>query len=416
MLKDGSEHASEVKKLAMSTNLKGKSTSRRAAAWIESSASEDEEVLLQKVHSKVAKQPTIVESDSEQRGKGPSPEALFDDDIEVDDSGTQDLVLAATTQSHRSSRSSCYSNLPLTDSDGFHSEHGDHDSGDNDNNQDSVCKHEVTNVKVRKHAHKKKKGHHSNVFQAEVPVVDQSSGEKIKMEKKPITTANSEWPRHAQLVPPPSGKDLHLNDQHVFIQFVVQGAIADITVQILADHSFPETDQKLKFRRQTLQNAACHRCSEFLPIVDIYERIVEDINFSNALGELVKSVLTVSLHCLIERHLYFLDPGALMPQQEKCTKGEPELPIAMVALGATGVYAVLSEWKSGSRISVKFKGNIFGSIYKILLQTLERIKTQKPKVFHAIMLKLYSLVVTSHLIEPQGVGALELMDLDSDGY
>ena len=243
-------------------------------------------------------------------------------------------MLAATTRSRRSSRSSRYSNPPLTDSDGFYSEHGDHDSGDNDDNQDSVCKHEVTNTKVRKHACEKKKVHQftsfqlhtivsiscikgppqrcvssrglplstSNIFHLhidpplQVPVVDQSSGEKIKMEKKTITTANSEqWPGHAQLVPPPSGKDLRLNDQHVFIQFVVRGAIADVTVQILANHSFPETDQKLKFRRQTLQNAAHHRRSEFAPIVDIYERIMEDINFSDALGDLVSGLYTNQL-------------------------------------------------------------------------------------------------------------------------
>ncbi|KAF8220759.1 hypothetical protein L208DRAFT_1382538 [Tricholoma matsutake] len=306
--------------------------------------------MLQKIL--VAEQPTIVKSDSEQGGKVPSPEVLFDDNIKVDNSSTQDLV------------SSHYSNPPLTDSDGFYSEHGNRDSGANDDNQDSVCKHEVTNVKVRKYAHKKKEGHCNDTFQAEGPVVDQSSGKKIKMEKKPITTANSEWPGHAQLVPPPPGKDLHLNDQHVFIQFVVRGAIADVTVQILTNHSFPETDQKLKFQRKTLQNAACHCLSEFLPVVDIYEWIMEDINFSDALGEL--NPIKTNVMTAIAAYELGLGTG------EKCADHITTLfdQEAFIFPGSWGthpmtgkvVYVVLFEWKSGSQISVKFEGNIFGSI------------------------------------------------------
>ncbi|KAF8239234.1 hypothetical protein L208DRAFT_1374816 [Tricholoma matsutake] len=192
--------------------------SQAAPAQIKSSASEDDEEVPSSeeveffhhgsifhvhlltlhflaVNSKVAK-PTIAESESEQDGKVLSLEALFNDDIEVDDSGTQDLIFKATNRK----------------------------------------------VKLNECTQKEK---------AELPVVDQSLGKKLK-EKKTVTTVNSkEWPGHAQLVPPPSGKDLWLNDQHPLLQFVIQ---------------------------------------EFPPIVDIYNQIAQDIKFCDALGELHMSL------------------------------------------------------------------------------------------------------------------------------
>jgi hypothetical protein len=79
----------------------------------------------------------------------------------------------------------------------------------------------------------------------------------------------------------------------VLVAFVVRGAISDVTAQILLDNSFPETDQKIKYWRDILKQAAAadHRRSEFPPIVDIYERITQDLAFSDALGELVSKLL-----------------------------------------------------------------------------------------------------------------------------
>lgn len=112
-----------------------------------------------------------------------------------------------------------------------------------------VCEINFAGVYMPSSQYPTSQGCHNNVFQAEVcpqlvfphpidpllqlPVVDQSLGKKLK-EKKTVTTVNSkEWPGHAQLVPPPSGKDLWLNDQHPLLQFVIQGGIANVTAQIL---------------------------------------------------------------------------------------------------------------------------------------------------------------------------------------
>lgn len=89
----------------------------------------------------------------------------------------------------------------------------------------------------------------------------------------------------------------------MLVAFVVRGAISDVTAQILLDNSFPETDQKIKYRRDILKQAAAadHRHSEFPPIVDIYERITQDLAFSDALGELVSKLLAerqTLIHCV----------------------------------------------------------------------------------------------------------------------
>jgi hypothetical protein len=92
---------------------------------------------------------------------------------------------------------------------------------------------------------------------------------------------------------------------------------------------------------------------------------------------------------------------------------EPELPMGLVALACTGVstlfmcsllhvslvyhhaqiYAALDEWKTGSKVTAKFEGNVFAAIYKAIYKNLEGIKTQNPKAYHVIMAELYTLAV-----------------------
>ena len=89
---------------------------------------------------------------------------------------------------------------------------------------------------------------------------------------------------------------------------------------------------------------------------------------------------------------------------------EPELPMGLVALACTGVrvflcgvsfhyiapaqiYAALDEWKTGSKVSAKFEGNVFAAIYKSICKNLEGIKLQNARAYHAIMAELYTLAV-----------------------
>jgi len=60
---------------------------------------------------------------------------------------------------------------------------------------------------------------------------------------------------------------------------------------------------------------------------------------------------------------------------------------------AVQIYAALDEWKTGSKVTSKFEGNIFATIYKSICRNLEVIKLQNPKAYHVIMAELYTLAV-----------------------
>ena len=90
-------------------------------------------------------------------------------------------------------------------------------------------------------------------------------------------------------MPPPTGKDLRLNDQHFLIAMVVKNAISAVTQEIVLQNSFPETDSKVKYRRQVILEAAKAAKDSFQPIGDIHDRAKKDGNFCDALGRLVSA-------------------------------------------------------------------------------------------------------------------------------
>ena len=97
----------------------------------------------------------------------------------------------------------------------------------------------------------------------------------------------SDWPEHAQLVAPLTGKDIQLNDQHVLVATVVRDAISPVTQEILLWNSFPETDSKLQYWCQVILKAAKAAKASFQPILDIHAHAKVDDNFCDALGWLV---------------------------------------------------------------------------------------------------------------------------------
>ena len=90
-------------------------------------------------------------------------------------------------------------------------------------------------------------------------------------------------------MPPPTGKDLRLNDQHFLIAMVIKNAISAVMQEIVLQNSFPETDSKVKYRRQVILEAAKAAKDSFQPIGDIHDRAKKDGNFCDALGWLVSA-------------------------------------------------------------------------------------------------------------------------------
>ncbi|KAF9005406.1 hypothetical protein BDQ17DRAFT_1352996 [Cyathus striatus] len=63
---------------------------------------------------------------------------------------------------------------------------------------------------------------------------------------------------------------------------------------------------------------------------------------------------------------------------------EPELLIAMVALGATAVFASLWEWKDGIKTTKHFDGSLIVETYRDHVETIEVMQKESPNGFHAI--------------------------------
>ncbi|KAG1761734.1 hypothetical protein EDD22DRAFT_953734 [Suillus occidentalis] len=101
-------------------------------------------------------------------------------------------------------------------------------------------------------------------------------------------------------------------------------------------------------------------------------------------------------------------------------KGQrPEVPIPLLALVATAVYAALL-WKSqGSPSKFNFTGNLFSETYNYHVRFLEKLKKDAPAKFHCMMADIYeaaqklrysSAAASGHAAELE---AFELLDLDN---
>ncbi|KAF8263416.1 hypothetical protein EI94DRAFT_1704021 [Lactarius quietus] len=92
-----------------------------------------------------------------------------------------------------------------------------------------------------------------------------------------------------------------------------------------------------------------------------------------------------------------------------------KVPIQMVALVATAMYATLYEWHTGHQQHSEFSTNTYLDVYKGHVNTLQLIKDRRYGAFHTTMLEIYS--KASFVADDTGdirapVADLVLSDLD----
>ncbi|KAG1751750.1 hypothetical protein EDB19DRAFT_2035784 [Suillus lakei] len=97
---------------------------------------------------------------------------------------------------------------------------------------------------------------------------------------------------------------------------------------------------------------------------------------------------------------------------------EPELPVAMVCLIATMIYAILKDWSSGnppSNAQVKsFNASSHVGVYKAHQATLNRIFEGSMKKYHALMARLYKAVsAIENSASTASSSAGDYLDLDA---
>ncbi|KAF8259410.1 hypothetical protein EI94DRAFT_1707127 [Lactarius quietus] len=67
-----------------------------------------------------------------------------------------------------------------------------------------------------------------------------------------------------------------------------------------------------------------------------------------------------------------------------------EVPIPMVALVATALYAAIYDWQTGEQVVAEFSANAFLDIYNGHVNTLKHIRERHEGAFHLMMADIYA--------------------------
>ncbi|KAH9028796.1 hypothetical protein EDB84DRAFT_1562985 [Lactarius hengduanensis] len=90
-----------------------------------------------------------------------------------------------------------------------------------------------------------------------------------------------------------------------------------------------------------------------------------------------------------------------------------EVPISMVALVATGLYATLFEWRTGEQKSMEFSANTFLDVYLGHVNTLNHICENRAGVYHMMMADIFSLASTNANLAGNPIAELDLRALEN---
>ncbi|KAG2125889.1 hypothetical protein BD769DRAFT_1668710 [Suillus cothurnatus] len=282
------------------------------------------------------------------------------------------------------------------------------------------------------------------------------------------------WPTFTDLVYSADGS-INLKAQNTRIQNVLKTAVLELKKASIFDNAFPNITQKRKMALESVDIAA-GKHKEYA----ISKRIKNDFDYAVALAgvpearlssfrtnlkklahQIVVSRFALKKGCadqvedLIKSHKYIFPvdaKGKVLGDQPFCDESiidtihlsffdgensigvqsrddfvsvldgndEPELPVAMVCLITTLIYAILKDWSSGnppSSAQVKsFNSSFHIGVYKAHQATLTRIFNSSQKKYHALMARLYKAVSTVESSAPTGSSdTCDYLDLDAMG-
>ncbi|KAG2122522.1 hypothetical protein BD769DRAFT_1670672 [Suillus cothurnatus] len=269
------------------------------------------------------------------------------------------------------------------------------------------------------------------------------------------------WPEFTNLVYEADGS-INLKAQNTRIQIVLKTAVFELKKSAIFENAFPTITKKRTMAMQAVSNAAYKHKERA-----ILKRLKHDTDFAVALAsipegqlsafhtgikklahQIVVSRFTLRRGCsneveeLLKSHKYIFPTnqnGKVLGDQPFCDEAmintlhqslfdgensigvqshedfvsvldgndELELPIAMVALIATVIYAILMDWRSGNpplSSQVKsFNATIYISVYKAHEATLTWIFEGGKKKYHVLMAQLYKAVcVSDNVLLPSG--------------
>ncbi|KAI9443421.1 hypothetical protein H4582DRAFT_2054425 [Lactarius indigo] len=89
-----------------------------------------------------------------------------------------------------------------------------------------------------------------------------------------------------------------------------------------------------------------------------------------------------------------------------------EVPVPMVALVVTAMYATLHEWRTGKQQGTEFSANTYLDVYRCNANTLNFILNQRPNAYHVMMADIYTQASSDS--EHDGLPGAVIADLDLD--
>jgi len=89
-----------------------------------------------------------------------------------------------------------------------------------------------------------------------------------------------------------------------------------------------------------------------------------------------------------------------------------ELPIAMVALVATALYAAIKEWSTGTHKFMEFSSNAFQDVYNGHVNTFRHILENREDAYHLMMSDLYSQAISARIGFSAAIANIELDDIE----
>ncbi|KAG1760277.1 hypothetical protein EDD22DRAFT_955085 [Suillus occidentalis] len=302
----------------------------------------------------------------------------------------------------------------------------------------------------------------------------QLTDEALPASDKELSEHSFTWPIFTDLVYS-ANSSINLKAQNTRIQQVLKTAVFELKKASIFDNAFSNITQKHKMALDAVYNAA-GKHKEYA----IAKRIKHDFDYAVALAgvpegrlssfrtnlkklahQIVVSRFGLKKGCgdevddLIKGHKYIFPidaKGKVLGDQPFCDESmvdtirlsffdgensigvqsrenfvsvldgnnEPELPVAMVCLIATLIYAILRDWSSGnppSGAQVKsFNSSFHIGVYNTHQATLTCIFNGSQKKYHVLMVRLYKAVSAVESSEPAGsLDACDYLDLDAMG-
>ncbi|KAI9433287.1 hypothetical protein H4582DRAFT_2061088 [Lactarius indigo] len=257
----------------------------------------------------------------------------------------------------------------------------------------------------------------------------------------------SAWPAETDLVIPPGLTRFKLTQQSKLMRDVVQDAIEDLQSSLLFINAFPNGILIISFIRQALNIAAQRHCPaavsiqrrllhdddyilKFAPIlrarIPLFRSEVKERCNTIVLGEFTsmvpediiqavewqrsgykyvypkgpKAIRFLIIQAI--RDLYFIGGNGSASLSTRFDQafsrhtGDDgvtvhEVPIPMVALVSTALYASIHEWRTGVQQPTEFSANTYFGVYQAHVQTLQIIQNQRSNAYHKMMSSIYSL-------------------------